>query len=93
MPNWCGTSSCEQAGALGDRPRDVGRHPVHRVVVGVEDVLAAQHRLRLGDTLSRSATSGGGWTRSMLEHLKPAGLALLGALQQERRQPGLPVLG
>ena len=38
----------QQAGALGDRPRDVGGDPVHRVVVGVEDVLPAQHRLGLG---------------------------------------------
>ena len=34
----------EQPGALGDRPGNVGRHPVHRVIVGVEYVLAAQHR-------------------------------------------------
>jgi hypothetical protein len=33
----------KQAGALGDGSRDVGGDPVHRVVVGPEDVLPAQH--------------------------------------------------
>jgi hypothetical protein len=35
----------KQAGALGDRPRGVGGDPIHRVVVGPEDILPAQHRL------------------------------------------------
>lgn len=35
----------EQAGALGDGSRDVGGDVVHRVIVSVEDVLPAQHRL------------------------------------------------
>ena len=31
----------------GDEPGDVGRYPVHWIIVGIEHVFAAQHRLRL----------------------------------------------
>jgi len=37
----------EQAGALGDLPRDVGRDPLHGIVVGPKHVLAAEDRGRV----------------------------------------------
>ena len=55
----------EQAGALGDRPGDVGGDPVDGVVIGPEHVLPAQHRRRVPSTWSCSATSWGGWVRSI----------------------------
>jgi len=69
----------EQPGALGDGHADVRGDTVHRVVIGVEDVLPAQHRLVLADTPSRAATSAGGCTRPALYTCPPLRPQAVGA--------------
>ena len=74
----------EEAGAVGDRPGDVGGDAVHRVGVGVEDVLAAKDGLAVGGDFE-AARHVLGWLDPFdAEDVEAAGLALLGALKQER---------
>jgi hypothetical protein len=84
---------CHQTCAFGDRPRDVGGDPVHRVIIGVEDVLPPQHRLGGRGHLEPCGNLSGRLGALDAQHFKPAGPALLGAFQQERREPAAAVPG
>ena len=74
----------EEAGAVGDGPRDVGGDAVHRVGVGVEDVVAAQDGLVVGGDFE-AARPVFGWLDPLdAEDFEAADLALLGTFKQER---------
>jgi integrase len=62
----------QQAGALGQLPRSVGRDPLHRIIVGPEHVLAAKDRGRVRRHLEPVGDGRGGtiWKPA----LKAAGL-------------------
>jgi hypothetical protein len=83
----------QQPRPFSDGPRDIGGDPVHRVIIGVEDVLPPQHRLGARGHLEPRGDLGRRLDTLDAQYLKPAAPALLGTFQQERREPAVAVLG